>query len=68
MIETIRTREELERVIARGTGYLYNDFGGRDPKLCPVHAVRCTWVESMTRVKPGTLGVKKLWGDSSRNW
>lgn len=64
MIETIRTREELGRVIARGTGYLYNDFGGRDPKLCPVHAVRCTSVERMADVKPGTLGVKKLWSES----
>lgn len=64
MIETIRTREQLEQVIARGVGYLYNDFGGRDPKQCPVHSVRCTSLARMTQVKPGTLGVKKLWSES----
>ena len=64
MIETVRTREELERLVARGEGYLYNDFGGRDPKMCPVHAIGCMWVERMTRVKPGALGVKKLWSPS----
>jgi hypothetical protein len=64
VIETVRTREELERLVARGEGYLYNDFGGRDPKMCPVHAIGCVWVERMTRVKPGALGVKKLWSPS----
>jgi hypothetical protein len=64
MVETIRSRVELEELIERGEGYLYNDFGGADPKACPVHSVRCPWVRRMLAVRPGPLGVKKLWSPS----
>jgi len=57
----IHTREELAQVMRSGTGYIYNDFGGSDPKMCPVHTVSCTWIDRMLAVKPGPLSVRKVW-------
>lgn len=64
MIDIIRTREQLATLVNTGAGYLYNDFGGSDPKNCPVHSVACRWVRTMLDVRPGPLGVKKLWSAS----
>lgn len=63
MIREILTAEQLSDLIEAGVGYLYNDFGGRDPKLCPIHAIGCRWVPSMRRPKSGRLGVRKLWSN-----
>jgi hypothetical protein len=41
-------------------GFLYNDFGGRKPQDCPIHAVSCSWVRTMLNVRSGPLSVKKL--------
>jgi len=59
----IQTREELEQVVQRGIGFIYNDFGGTNPKDCPLHTVGCTWISRMLDVKPGPLSVKKVWCD-----
>lgn len=64
VVRGITTREELVDVLDRGEGYLYNDFGGRDPKMCPIHDVGCASLARMITVKPGYLGVRKLWSDS----
>lgn len=61
MIHEIRTAEQLTGLIHSGVGYLYNDFGGRDPKMCPIHSVGCRWIPSMLRPSTGKLGVPKLW-------
>ena len=63
MIREIRTAEQLTGLIQSGIGYLYNDFGGRDSKMCPIHSVGCRWIPSMLRPSTGTLGVPKLWSD-----
>ena len=60
----IRTREELEDVVRCGRGFLYNDFGGSNPRMCPLHAIQCTWVDRMLAVNPGYLSVKKVWSES----
>jgi hypothetical protein len=64
MVRQIRTRAELAAVVTAGAGYLYNDFGGGNPKMCPIHAVRCPWVKTMLNVADGRLSVSKLWSDS----
>ena len=60
-MRTITTREELAEITRLGEGFLYNDFGGADPQMCPVHAMRCTWIDRMLAVEPGRLSVKKIW-------
>ena len=64
MICVIGTREELEDVIQQDAGFLYNDFGGRDPKMCPIHQVGCSWIRTMLNMALGPLSVKKTWSDS----
>lgn len=63
MIREIRTAEQLIALISSGVGFLYNDFGGRDPRMCPIHSMRCRWVPTMLRQPSGSLGVPKLWSD-----
>lgn len=63
MIREIRTAEQLAELIQTGAGYLYNDFGGHNPKLCPIHAMGCHWIPTMMRPSTGRLGVPKLWSD-----
>ena len=64
MIRRIRTLEELQGVVDHGNGFIYNDFGGRDPKMCPIHSVSCRWVATMLEVDPGALSVQKLWSSN----
>lgn len=64
MIRLIDTREQLEKVVREAAGFVYNDFRGRDPKMCPVHAASCSWLAGMLKVAPGRLSVKKVWSDS----
>lgn len=64
MIRDIRTAEELRELIDAGQGYVYNDFGGRDPKMCPIHSITCRWVVTMLKPASGRLGVPKIWADS----
>ena len=64
MIRDIRTREELERVVQRGQGYLFNAFDRANQKNNPIHAVLCSQVPRMLQVRAGTLSVKKVWSDS----
>ena len=61
MVREIRTAEQFSELIEAGVGYLYNDFGGQQPKLCPIHAMDCRWIPSMLRPATGKLGVPKLW-------
>src|SRR5689334_13365913 len=62
VLTTITTRAELEQRIAEARGFLYNDYGGRNPQLCPIHDLAaCPWLASMVRVAPGPLTVSKLW-------
>ncbi len=64
VLRTITTREELQEVIDRRRGYLYNDYGGREPRLCPIHDLAtCPWLASMLRVAPGPLSLRKLWSE-----
>lgn len=63
MVREIATAEQLSELIRVGSGYLYNDFGGSDPKACPIHAVGCRWVRKMLTSTSGRLTVPKLWGD-----
>jgi hypothetical protein len=64
MIVRIATLEQLDSVVHTGQGYLYNDFGGRDPRYCPIHRVgTCNQIGRMLAVRPGALSVKKLWSD-----
>ncbi len=63
MIREIRTSEQLLELIRSGVGYLYNDFGGRDPKMCPIHSMGCRWIPTMVRQPSSRLGVPKLWSD-----
>lgn len=64
MIREIRTAEQLAELIAARVGFLYNDFGGRDPKMCPIHSMGCRWIPTMLRPSTGKLGVPKLWCDN----
>jgi hypothetical protein len=64
MIREIRTAEQLIDLMRSGAGYLYNDFGGRDPKMCLVHAMGCQWIATMIKPPTGRLGVPKLWSDT----
>ncbi len=64
MIREIRTAEQLAELIAARMGFLYNDFGGRDPKSCPIHSMGCRWIPTMPRPSTGKLGVPKLWCDN----
>ena len=64
VIREIRTAEQLTELIRSGVGYLYNDFKGRDPKMCPIHAMGCRWIPTMLKPPTGKLGVPKLWSDS----
>ena len=63
MIRDIRTAEELARLIERGRGYLYNDFGGRNPRFCPIHHVRCRSVPRMLQPSHDRLTVPKIWSE-----
>lgn len=63
MIVRIETAEALRERMERGEGYLYNDFGGRDPRMCPIHAMRCRWIATMLKPPSGRLGVPKLCSD-----
>jgi len=60
MIREIRTRAALVEFIDAGEGYLYNDFGGRNPKLCPIHHGGCRSLARMLSVPEGELSVHKL--------
>jgi hypothetical protein len=60
MVRRIQARAELVAFIDAGEGYLYNDFGGRDPKMCPIHRARCRSLSLMLAVREGKLSVGKL--------
>ncbi|HNO77966.1 MAG TPA: hypothetical protein PKN33_07880 [Phycisphaerae bacterium] len=64
MIEHISTREQLIELIGMGAGFLYNDFGGSNPKHCPVHEFPCAGIKRMLYVNPGPLAVPKVWSDN----
>lgn len=63
MIQEVSNRDQLESIVRAGRGYLYNDFGGRDPKMCPIHAVTCQWVSHMLKPVAPKLTVRKIWSD-----
>lgn len=64
MIRDVRTAESLRELIDAGQGFIYNDFGGRDPKMCPIHSITCRWVPTMLKPASGRLGVGKVWAES----
>ena len=63
MILKVQTRDQLKQVIQRGAGFLYNDFGSKEPDLNPVHSVSCRWSERMLDVRDGDLAVSKVWSE-----
>lgn len=64
MIQDIRTAEALREPIDAGRGYLYNDFGGGNPKMCPIHSIGCRWVVTMLKPASGRLTYAKIWADT----
>ena len=64
MIRDIRTAEAMRELIDAGEGYVYNDFGGGDPKLCPIHSITCRWVVTMLKPASGRLTYTKIWADT----